>query len=81
MTTPGVHNCDECQHFAWRDFDRVPKLPTFDKVATCAMGHRPTFILPDESHYTKPWGYRRKCGDFKQNITGHLRPDSGRDVK
>lgn len=60
-----VHNCDECQHFAWKDLDRVPKRMTFDTVATCAKGHRPRFIVPDESHDAKPWGYRRKCEDFK----------------
>ena len=65
MTTK-VHNCDECQHFAWRDFDRVPKRPTFDKLATCAMGHSPRFILPDEFNPTKHFGYRRKCEDYKE---------------
>lgn len=66
MTTK-VQNCDECKHFAWMKSETISSK--FSDNATCAKGHTPRFILPDESHDAKPWGYRRKCEDFKAKET------------
>ena len=62
MTTK-VHNCDECQHFAWLKSETISSK--FRDNATCAKGHTPRFINPCEYLLHKPWGYRRKCADFK----------------
>jgi hypothetical protein len=65
---PRVVSCVHCAHFAWKK-GAIPKRATFSQVASCANGHRPTFVLPDMSD-TKPWGYRRACSDFRRNTHG-----------
>jgi hypothetical protein len=42
----------------------------------CSVGHRPRFYLPRGRYpfYDNDWGWKRRCGDFKEGMPQGCKP-------